>query len=156
MAFRFTPSSDPLVSRAFSKPFCGLAIAVVLGCGYSLWRLWSQDRFTTAGPVATEFLPWALAALALMAYSLWCIVTSTTTLTARSLKQSFVWDKEIALQELAYCKLIRVPGLDWLIAPRLYCRTILGKFAVFYAAEPAMIAEMQRLRDELDAFRRNG
>ena len=43
--------------------------------------------------------------------------------------------------------------LDWLIAPRLYVRTLLGKFAVFYAADPSMLAEFERLLAELKAFR---
>jgi len=57
------------------------------------------------------------------------------------------------LGELAYGKLIRVRGLDWLIAPRLYVRTLMGKFAVFYAASPAMVAEFERLVAELKEFR---
>jgi hypothetical protein len=89
-----------------------------------------------------------------MVYTLWCILSSVTTLTPTHLKQTFVWNKELELRELAYVKLIRVPGLDWLIAPRLYCRTLLGKFAVFYTADKAMLAEFERLRDELSAFRK--
>ena len=57
--------------------------------------------------------------------------------TPRALHQSWVWDKKMELGELAYGKLIRVRGLDWLIAPRLYVRTLVGKFAVFYAADPS-------------------
>jgi hypothetical protein len=154
-AFTFDSCNTPLVCRAFSKPFCAVAIAIVALCTYGVWSVWSQDQLgSQANPAAASGLYWSLAALALMAYSLWCILTSTTTLTSHSLAQTFVWNKYVALQDLAYCKLIRVPALDWLIAPRLYCRTVMGKFAVFYAADPAMIAQMQRLRDELDAYRR--
>jgi hypothetical protein len=153
--FTFASCTTPLVCRAFSKPFCAVAIAIVALCTYGVWSVWSQGQLgSQANPAAATGLYWSLAALALMTYSLWCILTSTTTLTAHSLAQTFVWNKYVALQDLAYCKLIRVPGLDWLIAPRLYCRTVMGKFAVFYAADPAMIAQMQRLRDELDAYRR--
>ena len=52
------------------------------------------------------------------------------------------------LRELAYGKLIRVRGLEWLIAPRLYVRTLTGKFAVFYAASPEMVVEFERLVSE--------
>jgi hypothetical protein len=81
-------------------------------------------------------------------------LTSITTLTGSTLEQTFVWNKKVELRELAYVKLIRVPGLDWLIAPRLYCRTLLGKFSVFYAADTQMIADFERMRDELSAFRK--
>ena len=147
-------------SRAFSSVFCALAIALVAWCAYGVYALWAGGHLTAAAASAAKAgvfgsgLVWALSALALMVYTLWCILSSVTTLTPTHLKQTFVWNKELELRELAYVKLIRVPGLDWLIAPRLYCRTLLGKFAVFYTADKAMLAEFERLRDELSAFRK--
>jgi hypothetical protein len=164
--FPFKPVSDPLRAPAFSSVFRLLAVLIVLGCTYGVWSLWSTGQLTATATVASgapashavfgSGLVWALSALALMAYTLWCILTSVTTMTATTLEQTFVWDKKVELRELAYVKLIRVPGLDWLIAPRLYCRTLMGKFAVFYAADAHMIGEFERLRDELSAFRRKG
>ena len=140
-------------ARAFSLPFRLLATAVVLGTALWMAMLWRAGQLSPAGMSATAALGWPLAALAIMAYTWWQIVTSHTTLTASGLHQGWIWDKKMELRELAYGKLIRVPGLDWLVAPRLYLRTLTGKFAVFYAAEPAMIAEFQRLIAELKAFR---
>ncbi len=153
--FRFAPASNPMVCRAFSLSFRALAVAIVLGCAYWVFMLWSTGKLTAgSGAAAGSGLSWSLAALALMAYTLWCILTSVTTLTNSTLEQTFVWNKKLDLRELAYVKLIRVPGLDWLIAPRLYCRTLLGKFAVFYTSDVKMVAEFERLRDELSAFRK--
>ena len=153
--FRFEPQPHVLTARAFSFVFCGLAVVLVLGIAIWLLLIWQRGGITTAtGSAASSGLYWAIAALALMAYTLWCILTSTTTLDSAHLEQTWIWHKKLELRELAYVKLIRVPGLDWLIAPRLYCRTLLGKFAVFYAAEPQMIAEFERLRDELSRFRK--
>ncbi|MBS7807274.1 hypothetical protein [Variovorax sp. PCZ-1] len=152
--FPFTPRKIPMQSRAFSRPFQALACVIVAGCAYWLFSLWSSGQLSTGqGSAAGQGLYWYLAALALLVYTLFCILTSVTTLSTSSLDQSFVWSKHVELNELAYVKLIRVPGLDWLIAPRLYCRTLLGKFSVFYACDPQMIAEFERLRDELKAFR---
>ena len=39
------------------------------------------------------------------------------------------------------------------VIPRLYVRTLTGKFAVFYAASPEMVAEFERMVSELKAFR---
>ena len=86
-------------------------------------------------------------------YTWFCILRSTTRIDAKGLHQTWVWDKHMELSELAYGKLIRVRGLEWLIAPRLYVRTLMGKFAVFYAASPAMVAEFERMVGELKAFR---
>jgi hypothetical protein len=153
--FPFILSQSPMRSRAFSRPFQLLAGLMVAGCGYWFFSLWTGGQLTPkqGSPVASQVLYWYLAAFALMLYTLWCIQTSITTLTATDLSQTFVWNKHVAISDLAYAKLIRVPGLDWLIAPRLYCRTLLGKFSVFYAADPAMIKELERLRDELKIFR---
>lgn len=153
--FRFTPTTNPMVRRAFTRTFCALAVAIVLGCSYWVFILWSTGQLTAgSGAAAGSGLSWSLAALALMAYTLWCILNSMTTLSSSSLEQTFVWNKKLDLRELAYVKLIRIPGLDWLIAPRLYCRTLLGKFAVFYTSDAKMVAEFERLRDELSAFRK--
>jgi hypothetical protein len=153
--FRFTPTTQPQRCRAFSLPFRVLAMAMVAWCAYWVFSLWSSGQLNAgSGQAVASGLNWALAALALMAYTLWCILTSITTLTSGTLEQTFVWNKKVELRELAYVKLIRVPGLDWLIAPRLYCRTLLGKFSVFYAADTQMIADFERMRDELSAFRK--
>lgn len=153
--FPFTPSQSPMRSRAFSRVFQALATVIVVGCGYWLYSLWSGGQFTPkqGSSAASQVIYWYLAALLLMMYTLWCILTSLTTLSDQALDQSFVWNKHVELSDLAYAKLIRVPGLDWLIAPRLYCRTLLGKFSVFYACDAAMIREFERLRDELKIFR---
>lgn len=96
---------------------------------------------------------WLAAALGLMIYTVWHIVRGKTTLDETALQQSWVWNKRTELRELAYAKLIRVRGFDWLIAPRLYTKTFSGKLAVFYAAAPAMLVEFQRLEQELKALR---
>jgi hypothetical protein len=152
--FRFTPTHTPCEGPAFSAVFKALAVLIVAACAYWAFLSWSSGQLTRGtGAAAGSGLYWALAALALMGYTLWCILTSRTHIDTQHIRQSFVWEKKLELREMAYAKLIRIPGLDWLIAPRLYCRTLLGKFAVFYAADPAMIAEFARLRDELKAFR---
>lgn len=144
--FRFEPAAGgPAQGPAFSLPFKALATAVVFGSAAWFALLWSGGKLQGA--------TWFLAALAMMLYTWWCIIRSVTRLDAEGLHQTWIWDKKMELRELAYGKLIRVPGLDWLIAPRLYVRTLLGKFAVFYAADPKMIAEFERLIAELKAFR---
>jgi hypothetical protein len=135
--FRFElPQGTPLQGPAFSLPFKLLFSAVVFGSAAWFLRLC-----------------WFLAALAMMLYTWWCAVRSVTRLDSQGLSQTWIWDKKMELRELAYGKIIRVKGLDWLIAPRLYVRTLLGKFAVFYAADPAMLGEFERLVAELKTFR---
>ena len=149
-SFRFvTTASAKDTSPAFSKPFKALATAIVLACGAAVFQTWLTHR-TSGGVTGSS---WFIAGWLLMLYTWWHILSSITRLNALALHQSWVWDKQIDLRELAYAKLIRVSGLDWLIAPRLYVRTLTGKFAVFYAASPAMLEQFERLAKELKAFR---
>ena len=96
---------------------------------------------------------WLGAALCMMVDTVWCIVRGKTVLDAQSIEQSWVWKKRVVLSELAYAKLIRVKGLEWLIAPRLYTKTFSNKLSVFYASDPDMLSEFQRLSDELQKYR---
>lgn len=136
---------------AFSLPFKLLATVIVGGCAFWLAKLWSQGAL---GSATTGGLGWFVAGMAVMAWTWFSIMRSRTRLDAQGLHQRWIWDKHMALDDLAFGKLIRVPGLDWLIAPRLYVRTLVGKFAVFYAASPELLAEFERLVAELKEARR--
>ncbi|MCY7370796.1 MAG: hypothetical protein LH479_07995 [Polaromonas sp.] len=149
--FRFVPRNGAVVSGpAFSLTFKLLATLIVLGCAVGFVQLWLAQRAAGNAPGGG----WFLAGLLLLAYTWGCILRSTTRLDASALQQSWIWDKRMELADLAYCRLIRVRGLDWLIAPRLYARTLMGKFSVFYTASPEMTVEFERLVVELKAFRR--
>ncbi len=151
--FRFEPAAPGGVVEgpAFSLPFKLLATLIVGGCAFWLAQLWSVGAL---GSAKTGGLGWFIAGMALMAWTWFAILRSRTRLDAKGLYQRWIWDKQMALDDLAFGKLIRVRGLDWLIAPRLYVRTLVGKFAVFYAASPELIAEFERLVAELKQARR--
>lgn len=143
--FRYDCARLPLEGPAFGWSFRLLCGAVVLGSAGWLLLLWHKGALATSGASVGQGLGWVLAALGLMGLTAWHVLRSRTRLDAEGLHQSWIWDKHLPLRELAWGKLIRVPGLDWLIAPRLYVRTLLGKFAVFYAADPRLLAEFEQL-----------
>ena len=147
--FAFTPSGGRMVSSAFSAPFKLLAAALMtpaLAWGLQLW---------SSGTVALTLASsgWLGAALCLMLYTSWYIFTGKTTLDNLTLEQTWVWHKRAELRQLAYVKLIRMRGLEWLIAPRLYTKTYAGKLAIFYASSAAMLMEFERMEHELKALR---
>jgi len=143
MNMKLAMSSDTVLqSQAFSLTFKALAGLLTVGCG--VW-LFSMAQAGLLGTGNTTTLGWFAAAVALMGWTLWHILRSKTSLSDQSLHQSWIWDKQIARSDIAYAKLIRVRGLTWLVAPRLYVRTLEGKFAVFYAAEAPMIAAFEQL-----------
>ena len=146
--FRFLVQQKGVEAAAFSVTFKVLASAMVLGGGAMLVQLWRAAP--SGGGMAVS---WFSAGWLLMAITCWFILRSRTRLDPQGLHQSWIWDKHLPLGNLAYGKLIRVKGLEWLIAPRLYVRTLDAKFTVFYTASPAMLVEFERLCAELKAFR---
>ncbi len=149
--FRFVPRSGGTVEApAFSIVFKLFATCIVGGCG-----VWLAQLFTSGvlGTGRTTGVVWFLAGLAMMLWTWWHIMRSRTRISSEGLHQRWIWDKDMAFDDLAYGKLIRVRGLEWLIAPRLYVRTLMGKFTVFYGATPELIAEFERIVRELREFR---
>ncbi|WPB59144.1 hypothetical protein [Xylophilus sp. GOD-11R] len=147
--FVYAPTDGRVEGPAFSRFFQTLATLLVGGCIGWVIRLWQRDAITY-GPG----LVWVAAGLALMVWTWVCVLRSRTTVGEQALEQRWIWHKRLPLADLAYCKVLRVPGLDWLVAPRLYARTLSGKFLVFYGATPALRSEFSRLARELSEFRR--
>ncbi len=147
--FNFQPVGGTVRGPAYSRPFKALAVAMVgliMAWGVQLWSHGQLVLTLRSGS-------WVLAAVALLLLTEWHILRGTTTLDCAGLQQTWVWHKRIAFSDLAYAKLVRVQGLEWLFAPRLYTRTFSNKLTVFYAASPQLLNELQRLAQELDAAR---
>jgi len=152
--FRFHPASDMVEGPAFSRTFQAITLLTVVGSGYWLLSLWQQGKFGgSAGLEGLRAAGWFILGWFLLAWTTWHVMQSRACLDASGLHQTWIWDKHMAYEELAYAKLIRVRGLEWLMAPRFYVRTLMGKFAVFYVTDPVVMAECERLSQELQAFR---
>ena len=147
--FAFKPTGGRVESSAFSISFKILAAALITPALVWGWQLWSNGAIAWT----INSSGWLLAALCLMVYTGWYIFYGKTTIDNSTLEQTWVWHKKAELRQLAYVKLIRLQGFEWLIAPRLYTKTYAGKLAIFYAASPAMLAEFERLESELKALR---
>ena len=148
--FRFNPEGGTVSGPAFSRTFRFIATLIVGGCAAWIAQQWTRGALGTSVGTGTG---WFIAGLALMAWTWWSIMVSTTRLDPRGLHQRWVWNKDMPYDDMAYVRLIRVRGFSWLIAPRLYVRTLAGKFTVFYGATPALIGEFERMGKELSAFR---
>ena len=153
-SFRFELQTEKVEGAAFSRAFKILTCAVVLWCGYWLLSLWLQGKFGgTADLEGLRSAGWFILGWGLLACTAWFVVVSRIRLDASGITQSWMWTKHFDFDDLAVAQLIRVRGLEWLIAPRLYVRTLAGKFSVFYVSDAAVLLEMNRLGQELKAFR---
>ena len=149
--FEFTPRAGAFVEGpAFSRTFRVVTTLWVLGLGFWLSLLWLGER-TRGG--STSLLGWFFAAFAMIVFFWYWIMRSRTRIDSQSLHQSWYTDKHIAIAELASVGVLRVRGLEWLVAPRVHAKTLTGKFAIFNAADPALLAEFERLAYEVKAFR---
>lgn len=128
--------------KAFSVSFRVLALVLVEGVAWWGYMLWSNGKL---GNSVTTSALWLLAALILMCITVFFVFRSETTVTATLLRQSWIWDKEMQVSDLAYVKLIRLSGFDWLIAPRLYARSHSGKFTTFYTANAEVLKQFEQI-----------
>lgn len=150
-ALQFSPEDGEITSTAYGPVFKGIALVLLALAGAWAWQMhqWGQQQ-ATQQPTAWLWAPWGL-----MAYTVWFVITGTTRLNGQFLEQSWMWRKRIELNNLAYAKVIRIGGLEWLIAPRLYTKSFGGKLVIFYAADATMLAEFKRLELALAELRNN-
>jgi hypothetical protein len=128
--------------KAFSVSFRVLALLLVEGIAWWGYVLWNSGKL---GNSITTSALWLLAALVLMCITVFYVFRSETSVTDRLLQQSWIWNKEMQVAELAYVKLIRLRGFDWLIAPRLYARSHNGKFTSFYASNAEVLKQFEQI-----------
>lgn len=153
--FVFEPAFSPVEGAAFSHTFQALVGIMVLGLGVWLVVLWQQGKFGDPAQLeSARMAGWFILGWGLLVWTAWQVRLSRTRMDSAGLFQSWIWNKHMPYEQLAYTQLIRIKGLEWLIAPRFYVRTLAGKFAVFYIADPALQHECARLASELEAFRR--
>jgi hypothetical protein len=152
--FRFSPAGKhgpSIEGPAFSATFRTVTTLLVLGVGVWLALVWQAERARGGG---NALLVWFLAAFVMLVFFWWWILRSRTSIDPQALHQTWFADKHMAIADLATVGVLRVRGLEWLIAPRVHARTLMGKFAVFHAADPLLLDEFERLAQELRAFRR--
>jgi hypothetical protein len=151
--FTFTPggSDTPFVEgAAFSLPFKAATSLFVVGIGVWLSLVWEAEKAKGGG---NTLLVWFLAAFVMCVFFAYWILRSRTRITSEAVHQTWFADKRMPIADLAMVGVLRFRGLEWLVAPRAHVRTLNGKFAVFHAADPKLLAEFERLSRELQAFR---
>lgn len=109
---------------------------------YTAWGAVAAGAWTQSDANARTLAGFAML---LVAAGYWGILTSRTRIDGVRIRQTWIWPKQVALAELTQVKLIQVPGLGWLIAPRLVVRTGGLMLTTFHAADPKVLAAFRRL-----------
>ena len=77
-------------------------------------------------PLAAAHWGFLAAVAAVVGTGYWGMMTSRTRFDGVSIEQTWIWNKKILVAEITQLKLVSVPGLNWLIVPRLMVRTRFG------------------------------
>jgi hypothetical protein len=106
--------------------------------------LWGARAFDQMRRTEWSFGPAAILVLA-VAMVLWCLFwiwRSRTGVDGTQIRQSWMWPKHVRLADITQARIVGVPGLNWIIAPRLVVRARGRGIMVFHSAD----------RRVLDAF----
>jgi len=146
----YQPDTPKVTGPSFGRAF--RATATVLVFTLMAWgiRVLVQDGLTSTNPT---LLSWVVAGCGLLLVMWWTMVRSVTTLTNEQLSQTGFWRKSIPLAEIGYAKFMRLKGLEWLIAPRLYVRTGHGPFKTYYAGHPDLWAAFEAMSTHFSPYK---
>jgi hypothetical protein len=120
------------------------ALACALMGGLLFWGVRAFGDIAAAGmpPGSLVFLA---ATLAVTLLCLAAMLRSRTAIDATHIRQSWLWRKQVALCDITQAKLIHVPGLAWLIVPRLVVRAGNRGLYTFPTADAGVLAAFARL-----------
>jgi hypothetical protein len=130
------PDGAVVGGPSFSKVMKALATGLVLALA-----VWAVRALPTLRGAALPASAWAFiaGALAIIGACYVGMLFGRTEIDATHVRQRWLWRKQIAFADIAQVKFIFVPGLQWLIAPRLVVRARSGGVMVFHAAEPRVV-----------------
>ena len=141
LLYPYQPPVRPMTGQAFGPVFKAMAWLILWGLLAWIWRLDFDWHATQA--------PWVAVAWGMLAFIVWHIQRSRIVLDPQAIEQTWMWRRRMALRELAFIKVMRVRGLEFLIAPRIYARNLGGTFAFFYCHDRALLDEIARLAEAL-------
>jgi hypothetical protein len=141
LPYPYQPPLHPMTAKAFGPLFKALAWFILLALWVWFWRLGLDWNSRQGG--------WCALVWAMMAFMVWHIQRSRIELNQVAIEQTWMWRRRVALKELAFVKIMRIRGLEYLIAPRVYVRNLGGSFTFFYCHERAMLDEFARLAEAL-------
>jgi hypothetical protein len=133
--------ADLVEGPAFTWPARGIATLAVCAVAYQAHVAW--QGFDVA-PDQVSLTLWGLGALGLL-YGLAHIWVTRTQIDATHIRQKGLTDTEVEMARLTQVKLIYIPFLTWLVAPRLVVRAGGLRTWVFHAADRAVLQRFWQL-----------
>lgn len=119
-------------------------LATLLVAALAAWapRLWAELQ-TTAW--STQVVVCLAAASVIVVAGYWIVLTGETSIDGEAIRQRALWPKRVALAEITQVKLIRIPGLDAIVVPRLLVRTKGFGVTTFTAGDARLVQAFRAL-----------
>ena len=141
MKLNFYQPQQTLVGPAYSPWFKLLATLVTVAlAGYGISFALRYSLFDYGWGVILLFV----VAMLLLCLSYYGFLYSEVVIDANGIRQSWLWDRQVAWSEIRSAKLIGIPLAGWLSPPRLVVRTG-NSFVTFNGGTPDLLAEFARI-----------
>lgn len=127
---------------AYPLALKSLATVLVAALCERGWRLLDAMPWTSLGTGGSGLL---VAGLAVVAIGYLEIVASRTVVGTGSIRRRSFWSHEVRFEDIAQVKLVRVPGLDAVVVPRLVVRTRGLGIVTFRAGDARLLDAFRRL-----------
>lgn len=128
----------PAAQDSPAFPRAARMLAVILLADLVLLGLWQAPKLVQAEWSATGLVVFLAAAVMVLWMGIW-IVRSRTRLVDGELSQTWVWTKRVRVGDVASLKLVHLPWLERIVAPRLLVRRRGGGVTWFHSADPQLL-----------------
>ena len=136
----YTPAasvSGPAYGRGF-KAFATVMTLVLLGYGASVALRFPLMSFG----IGVKLL--LAGAVLMLAVSYYWFLRSQTTVDATGIRQTWLYDKQVAWRDVRGAKMIGIPYLSWLFPPRMIVRTGVA-FTTFNGGSQEVLIEFAKI-----------
>ena len=127
---------------AFSTSLKCLASLLMLALAAAGWNLMAHGAWSQMDRTSQLVL---CAATMVITAAYVGILIGRTSIDGQRIRQTGLWVKEVRLADMTQVKLIAVPGLAWVIAPRLVVRAGGLSMTTFHVADKQVLAAVRRL-----------
>jgi hypothetical protein len=142
MNSRSAERNDSVEGPSFSFALKLLSTAMVGGLGVLGWGALNSNDWAALGTQGQVF---SVMSYLVVLCGYWGVLTSRTRVDGKCIRQTWLWRKEVQLADITRVKLIHVPALSWLIAPRLLVRSGGIGLTTFHVADPRVLEAIKRL-----------
>ena len=131
------PTPGPVVEGAAFPIGVKLLSSVLVACTIAAGTRAAPELFSTDWSLAAALT--LVAALGILLLCLWWIWHSRVSIDGERIRQTWVWSKDLAWDDVVQARVVAIPMLEWLVAPRLIVRARGGLVQVFHVADPRVL-----------------